>query len=183
MSVRQAVLGLVIERPGYGYELDARLTERIGSWRHSGTAVYPALRSLTRDGSLRERVERPVHDRVVWYEATERGRAEFEAWMRRPPSLLPLRDDLHVKIALASRDDLVFLIEQARAQEQLCLDRIGRLTDTGADPEQLLRPDVQWPSIGQLWLRRTEVAHLTATIESLQQARTLMKAHLRRVQR
>ena len=180
MSVRQAVLGLVIERPGYGYELDARLTERIGSWRHSGTAVYPALRNLARDRSLRERVERPVHDRVVWYEATDRGRAEFDAWMRTPPSLLPLRDDLHIKIALADGGDLAFLIQQTRAQEQLCLDRLGRLTDAGVEPSQLMDPDVPWRSIGHLWLRRTEVAHLTTTIESLQEARTLMKEHLRR---
>jgi DNA-binding PadR family transcriptional regulator len=180
MSVRQAVLGLVIERPGYGYELDARLSERIGSWRHSGTAVYPALLRLAKDRSLRERVERSAHDRVVWYEATDKGRAEFKAWLRTPPSLLPLRDDLHIKIALADLDDLAFLIEQTRTQEQLCLDRLGRLTAPGIEPEQLLDPNVQWRSIGHVWLKRTEVAHLTATIESLQEARTLMKEHLRR---
>ncbi|MDO8185798.1 helix-turn-helix transcriptional regulator [Conexibacter sp. JD483] len=180
MSVRQAVLGLVIERPGYGYELDARLTERIGSWRHSETAVYPALLKLARDGMVRETLRRPAHDRVVWYEATDAGRDDFKRWLRKPPSLLPLRDDLHLKISLADEEDLAFLIEQTRAQEQLCLDRLDRLSDAGAEPERLMDPNVEWRAIGHLWMRRTEVAHVTAAIESLQEARSLMRAHLRR---
>jgi len=31
MSAKHAILGLVIERPGYGYQLAQRLEERFGS--------------------------------------------------------------------------------------------------------------------------------------------------------
>ena len=55
MSVKHAVLGLVIERPGYGYELIQRLEQRIEGWRPSETAVYPALRSLRMEGMIRAR--------------------------------------------------------------------------------------------------------------------------------
>ena len=60
MSVKHAVLGLVIERPGYGYELIQRLEQRIEGWRPSETAVYPALRSLRAEGMIRAREAPPT---------------------------------------------------------------------------------------------------------------------------
>ena len=50
MSVKHAVLGLVIERPGYGYELIQRLEQRIEGWRPSETAVYPGAQITARRG-------------------------------------------------------------------------------------------------------------------------------------
>jgi DNA-binding PadR family transcriptional regulator len=179
MSVKQAVLGLVIERPGYGYELTQRFEQRIGSWRGASTGIYPALARLHKDGSLRPREERSAHRNVTWYEATDQGRAEFRAWMREPPSLMPLRDEMYLKIALATTEDLALLIEQTREQEQLCLDRIDELTSAGVDVEALIDAGTNWRPIGQAWLLRTEVAQLATTIETLQEARRLMKRALR----
>jgi DNA-binding PadR family transcriptional regulator len=180
MSVKQAVLGLVIERPGYGYELVQRFDERIGGWRPSKTAVYPALLRLHTEGSVQRRVESSAHRNVTWYEATDRGRDEFRAWLHTPPELMPMRDDMYVKIAFATAADLQLLVDQTRAQEQLCLDRIDRLTGAGVDAEALAAPDVEWRLIGQAWLSRTEVAQLATTIEALQDARKLMKDAIRR---
>lgn len=181
MSVKHAVLGLVCERPGYGYQLDARFKERIGSWRHSKTAVFPALLRLAGEGAVQPRQPLvTVRQPRIWYEATEQGRAEFKSWVRKPPTLMPLRDEMYIKIALAGYEDLQHLIEQTREQQQLCLDRIGSLTGAGADPDQLAAPDVPWHVIGHAWLERTEVKQLSAQLEALQEARALMKDALRR---
>ncbi|MBB4665116.1 PadR family transcriptional regulator [Conexibacter arvalis] len=176
MSVKQAVLGLVIERPGYGYELVQRFEERLGGWRASKTAVYPALLRLHASGAVQRRADSSAHRNVTWYEATDQGRSEFRAWLRTAPELMPMRDEMYVKIAFATVDDLAFLIEQTRQQEQLCLDRIDRLRGASPESDQLANPDVDWRAIGQAWLLRTEVAHLATTIEALQDARDLMKA-------
>jgi DNA-binding PadR family transcriptional regulator len=47
MSAKNAVLGLVIERPGYGYDLARRLEERFGSSGFAPTGVYSALDQLS----------------------------------------------------------------------------------------------------------------------------------------
>lgn len=180
MSVKHAVLGLVIERPGYGYELVQRFEQRLGVWRPSKTAVYPALLRLHARGYVQRRAASSAHRNVTWYEATEQGREEFRTWLRTSPDLMPLRDEMYVKIAFATKNDLHLLIEQTRTQEQLCLDRIEHLAGTGVDISTLMEPEVEWRAIGQAWLARTEVAQLATTVEALQEARGLMKQALRR---
>jgi DNA-binding PadR family transcriptional regulator len=178
MSVKHAVLGLVIERPGYGYELIQRLGERIGSWQPSTTAVYPALHVLSRGQLIRARTEAGAHRGVVWYEATDAGVEHFRAWMDGPTEPSPLREELLVKLAFARVEDIPRLIELTREQEQACLDRIVALSGPG-DPGELLAREKLWPVLAGLLLRDAEVARLRATITSLQRCRATMKQVLR----
>ena len=53
MSAKHAVLGLVIERPGYGYQLAQRLDERFSSSGFAPSGVYSALDQLSRDELVR----------------------------------------------------------------------------------------------------------------------------------
>ena len=53
MSAKHAILGLVIERPGYGYQLAQRLDERFGSSGFAPSGVYSALDQLSRDELVR----------------------------------------------------------------------------------------------------------------------------------
>src|SRR3954451_1405103 len=105
MSAKHAVLGLVIERPGYGYQLAQRLDERFGSSGFAPSGVYSALDQLSRDELVRSAGElgpgpaRRAAPRTI-YEATEEGVDHFESWMLDPSPTPPLRDELHMKIAL-----------------------------------------------------------------------------------
>jgi DNA-binding PadR family transcriptional regulator len=189
MSVKHAVLGLVIERPGYGYELIQRLEQRIEGWRPSETAVYPALRSLRAEGMIRAREATAdggvvsAHRGVIWYEATEVGRDEFLAWVRAPTDLAPQRDPFWLKVAFASPEDLPHLVELARELESACLERMAELSEQGVNVEGLRREDVEWQEIGQAWLRRTEAAQLAVRIEAVQQIRAAMKRAIQRHER
>jgi DNA-binding PadR family transcriptional regulator len=189
MSVKHAVLGLVIERPGYGYELIQRLEQRIEGWRPSETAVYPALRSLRAEGMIRAREATAdgdvvsAHRGVVWYEATEIGRDEFRAWVRAPTDIAPQRDPFWLKVAFASPEDLPRLVELARELESACLERMAELSDQGSAVENLRREDVEWQEIGQAWLRRAEAAQLAVRIEAVQQIRAAMKRAIQRHER
>jgi DNA-binding PadR family transcriptional regulator len=182
MSVKHAVLGLVIERPGYGYELIQRLGERIEGWRPSDTAVYPALKSLRTEGMIRAKaISEPggsAHRAVVWYEATDEGRTHFRDWLHAPPELAPQRDEFWLKVAFASAEDLPRLVEATRDLERACLDRMAELTEPGGG-EDLRRSDVAWSAIGQAWLRRSEAAHVAVTIEAVQEIRAAMKRAIR----
>lgn len=185
MSVKHAVLGLVIERPGYGYELVQRLEQRIEGWRPSETAVYPALRSLRTEGMIRardaaERGTASAHRGVVWYEATDVGRDEFRAWVRAPSDLAPQRDPFWLKVAFASEEDLPWLVGLTRELEGACLERMAELGEQAGAGEDLRRADVEWRDIGQAWLRRTEAAQLAVRIEAVQQIRAAMKRAIQR---
>jgi len=181
MSVKHAVLGLVIERPGYGYELYQRLNQRVEGHEISERAVYPALSSLARSGWIQQSLrDGHAHRQRVWYESTPDGVDEFRGWMGRPSDeVASLRSDLRWKLALASVEDLPDLIEQTRAQERACVDRIEALTRE-PQPEPPRADDFDWRPIAQLLVRRSDVAHLQTQIEVLQAVRREMKATVRR---
>src|ERR1700737_506543 len=103
MSAKYVVLGLVIERPGYGYQLAQRLQERFGASGFAPSGVYSALDRLARDDFVRSAGEKgPGHARRAAprtiYEATAQGVEHFEAWMLGSSPTPPLRDELHMKI-------------------------------------------------------------------------------------
>jgi DNA-binding PadR family transcriptional regulator len=181
MSVKHAVLGLVIERSGYGYELYQRLNQRVEGHEISERAVYPALSSLARSGWIQQSLrDGRAHRQRVWYESTPGGVDEFQGWMRRPPDEpASLRSDFRWKLALATIDDLPDLIEQTRVQQQACVDRIEALTRE-PQPAPPREDELDWRPMGRLLVRRSDVAHLQTQIEVLQAVRREMKDAVRR---
>ncbi len=175
MSFQNAVLGLVIERPGYGYELTQRVNARVAGLDVSESAVYPALVQLERKGWVRRRETTAKTSRGrIMFDPTAVGREAFDAWMDQPSP--PLRGDLRWKIAVASYKKLPALIEETREEEQACLDRIELLTSDTGGP---IDPVAEWAPTGRLLLRRTDVKELQMKIEALQTVRAAMKQALR----
>lgn len=73
-----AILGLLNERPSYGYELEATVQKRrLRQWAAIGfSSIYAALQSLRRRGLLRSRpASRGQGPRRRLFSLTERGRA------------------------------------------------------------------------------------------------------------
>jgi DNA-binding PadR family transcriptional regulator len=72
-EIRTALLAVLAEEPGHGYEIMQRLEEKSeGAWRPSPGSVYPTLQMLEDEGLVRS-IEREGK-RV--YELTEAGRTE-----------------------------------------------------------------------------------------------------------
>ncbi len=176
MSAKNAVLGLVIERPGYGYDLARRLRERFGSSGFAPTGVYSALDQLRAEALVRNAGSRTdgANERAAprtIYEATPKGIDHFERWMLGGSSLAPVRDELYMKIALSKPHNLSRLIELAQTQESDCLARL----------EDLRRPTMRsrsaprvWPDVALLLVRDAEIKQLQARVEWLQKARVVM---------
>lgn len=176
MSAKHAVLGLVIERPGYGYQLAQRLDERFGSSGFAPSGVYSALDQLSRDELVRSAGElgagpaRRAAPRTI-YEATEEGVEHFEAWMLDPSPAPPLRDELHMKIALCRPRNVPRLIDVVAGQELVCLGRLRdlkRLNEENASSRE-------WSSLMGTLAAEAEVAFWNARIEWLQNARELLE--------
>ena len=70
-DIRTAVLAILVEEPGHGYDVIQRLEEKTeGAWRPSPGSVYPTLQLLEDEGLVRS-VER---DGKRVYEITDQGR-------------------------------------------------------------------------------------------------------------
>jgi DNA-binding PadR family transcriptional regulator len=178
LSAKYAVLGLVIERPGYGYQLAQRLQERFGSSGFAPSGVYSALDQLSRDEFVRAAGEkgpgpaRRAAPRMI-YEATDEGVEHFESWMLGSSPAPPLRDELHMKIALCRPIDLPRLIDMVYGQELACTGRLRdlkQLTDREADSDRQ-----EWSTLMRVLSRDAEVASWRARIEWLQSARELLE--------
>ena len=97
MSVKYAVLGLLAQRRGYGYDLVQRFEEQVGpAWQLNAGAIYVALDKLEQEGLVRPIVagdgEAPVTRRRtvrgaprVIYEATPRASSASRTGWRPAP--------------------------------------------------------------------------------------------------
>jgi DNA-binding PadR family transcriptional regulator len=178
MSAKNAVLGLVIEQPGYGYDLARRLEARFGSSGFAPTGVYSALDQLSAEAlvcSTGSRAagenERGAPRRI--YEATSKGIDYFEEWMLGSSAVAPVRDELYMKVALSKPHNLPRLIELAQAQEQNCLER---LQDLRRPPrERSVGGPIDWSELAVLLVRDAEIKQLQARVEWLQKARAVMQ--------
>jgi DNA-binding PadR family transcriptional regulator len=177
MSAKHAVLGLVIERPGYGYQLAQRLEERFGSSGFAPSGVYSALDQLARDEFVRSagemgagRASRAAPRTI--YEATAGGVDHFEAWMLDSSPTPPLRDELHMKIALCRPRNVPRLIDVVHGQELACL---GRLQDLKRVTDGEPANSQEWTRLMRMLAADAEVAFWNARIEWLQSARELLE--------
>jgi DNA-binding PadR family transcriptional regulator len=177
MSAKYAVLGLVIERPGYGYQLAQRLEDRFGSSGFAPSGVYSALDQLSRDDLIRSAGEmgagraKRAAPRTI-YEATEEGVDHFDAWMLAACPAPPLRDELHMKIALCRPRNLAQLTDMVYGQELACM---GRLRELKQRAEEDPTDPREWQRLMRTLARDAEVATWNARIEWLQSARELLE--------
>lgn len=185
MSMKYAVLGLLVQRRGYGYDLVQRFEEQVGpAWQLNAGAIYVALDKLEQEGLVRpvrgngdtpptrRRTTRGA-PRVI-YEATPDGVERFEDWMAAGSSMAPLREELHLKLALSQPRNLSRLIELTYDQEQACLDRLEPYLGN-ASSEDLLASAHPWPAVASVMVRDAEIAHLQATVEWLRRIRQAMR--------
>jgi DNA-binding PadR family transcriptional regulator len=130
MPLKHAVLALVAERRGYGYELVQRLEERIGpGWRLNPSAVYPALDQLERGGLVTSAALRGGTRRSprIVYAPTPAGLTALDAWLGAagsPPE--PVRADLYLRIAFARPEHRNALASQLIAHERACSELLER---------------------------------------------------------
>jgi DNA-binding PadR family transcriptional regulator len=185
MSVKYAVLGLLVQRRGYGYDLVQRFEEQVGpAWQLNAGAIYVALDKLEQEGLVRPVPSAdgapPTRRRTmrgaprVTYEATREGVERFEDWMATGTSRSPMREELHLKLALSQPRNLPRLIELTYEQEQECLERLERHRET-TGVEDLLESAQPWPAIASVMVRDAEIVQLQATVEWLRRVREALR--------
>jgi hypothetical protein len=105
------------------------------------------------------------------YEATQAGVDHFEDWMLGSSPTPPLRDELHMKIALCRPRNLPRLIDMVYGQELACM---GRLRDLSRLGEQETTGAQDWARLMRGLARDAEIAMWRSRIEWLQSAREVL---------
>lgn len=138
-KTRYVVLGLLCAGPGTGYTLKAAIERAIGHfWRESYGQLYPTLNQLADEG-LAEKVSKPSGGRPRYeYSITDAGREALAAWLLEPPSEVPVRDELMLKVFFGRYGALPTLREHLQAS----------LRRFEATAQQL--------SMAQAWLRKEQ---------------------------
>jgi DNA-binding PadR family transcriptional regulator len=130
VAVREALLALLAEEPGHGYELKARFERRTaGAWPVNVGQVYTTLGRLERDGLVAS--DPAAADERRSYRITEAGREAVRSWYATPlaPDAMP-RDDLAAKVLLAAEApdvDLAGVLTTERAAAMGQLQGLARL--------------------------------------------------------
>lgn len=150
LSAGEAVLGLVVERPGNSYQLEQRLEGRFGSAQFAHGTAYQALKRLSKQGLIRAL----DGDRAIVsaragagylpataYEATAVGVEQFEGWLRSSTSMPPVREELLAKISFCGQADLPRMIAIVREAELACTTQLEGLNERMRRERRLLGDD------------------------------------------
>jgi DNA-binding PadR family transcriptional regulator len=165
LPVKHAVLGLLTERRGYGYDIANRLRERLGPGMEipEGT-VHTSIRSLKRDGHVEVVGRRLRGEQVaVVYGATATGLAEYHEWLDEPLARSPVRDDLYLKFAMVDMGRLPRFREEFRRLELECVAEIGVHT-RGFPLADELADQVSWGVARRLLLDSRALDHLNGDL-------------------
>jgi DNA-binding PadR family transcriptional regulator len=128
------VLGLLLQRPGYGYDLDRRLqSEWRALWHIPQNQLYGILKRLERRGDILGEDHASRAGRIRrYYTVARQGRARFGRWLERPTpmSVRALRVAFLTRLSLAMVDDRTKAVRIFETQRVALQAGLARLKET-----------------------------------------------------
>src|SRR5512135_2795599 len=108
MSIRHAMLGMLLDGPKHAYQIAGELEHYLGGGRYNTGQVYQGVKWLLEHGLVQEAPDdagAPRNRRLLL--VTADGRQAFTRWLREP-LFLPrqARDDVLAKMIFLGREDL-----------------------------------------------------------------------------
>ena len=177
--LKGAILGLVLERPGHGYDLGARLGARLGpSWAIDPKRLYRMLDQLERAGLISGTVEidpeNPRLQRTV-YSATELAPDALRMWLETLAPREPTRVEIQAKVAAARAQDVPQLLQALRQYERECVELLRQ----SSGPPLPVR---SWMGLVMDIVRDASDAQLRSEVEWAKRTRRRIDEHAARVE-
>ena len=176
-STQYAVLGLVAQRPTYGYAL----VDRLSRWPLDDAlvpaqrGVYKALRALSDEHLIDPQASpldrEPDGPNRRRYGVTPAGAQRFEEWLEGPPATW---GELWLRLGTASRKDVPTLLRIVETAERECLARLEELTPP--DLEELAASGAPWESVSTAMLATVEISEVAARSRLLRDLRRALTA-------
>jgi DNA-binding PadR family transcriptional regulator len=167
--MKHAVLGLVVQRPSYAYELAQRFHGRVGpGWSLHSSHIYHSLEQLEAEGLVEARIR--ARDRKHYF-PTPGGRREFERWLiGGPVEVKPVREEMYLRILVCPPHHIAGLIELFALQEKATYEELQRLSAERA-AEQSLRAPIYWSRAAAHMIVEGQVARVEADLAWLRSTR------------
>lgn len=164
MTVRNAILGLLAQRPRHGYDLRAAFEALIGgeqNWEVKPAQIYTTLARLEEGGLVTEAaIEQAGGPEKRIYSLTEAGRQELLAWFRLPVTSEHQRDEFYLKLMLSLADEFADPYKVIQVQRSQLYQDLHALT--------MQRQQVsQDGNLAQVLLLDKAVMHLEADLRWL----------------
>jgi DNA-binding PadR family transcriptional regulator len=168
--LKGALLGLVLQHPGHGYDLANRLDRRLGpAWQIAAKDLYRMLEQLEKAGlvsSRRVSSDGPTGSRRV-YSPTERAEAALTEWMSTNTRMAPVRAEFQAKIAVARAADAPRLLVALDIYERECFS-LFKASSQDAPPVR------SFAGVAMHLSRASARLHLRAELEWIVLARRLI---------
>jgi DNA-binding PadR family transcriptional regulator len=142
MSIKHALLALLDQETGHGYELKKRFEETVGPlWPLREAQIYNNLRILEKAGLvvLEAQIEQDKLPPRKEYRLTEAGKRELENWLKTPVrQRRKLKDDFYLKLMVLTSvlDQPEQLHELLWQQRNVYLQYLRELEDALTEAEE-----------------------------------------------
>lgn len=177
LSNKHVVLGLLIERAAYAYDVEQQFNTRFRFLNLSEKVVYKLIRQLELEGWIERASVKQVGQTPprVFYRPTAAGREEFSRWIAEPCEIGVAREEVHVKVVLSQPPDWPRLIELTDKLERTCLTAMREVQDaSGLTYDQLADPEIPWDTVAAVLVDDAEVTRLQGMVDWLQRVRVLV---------
>ncbi len=164
MSVRNALLGLLAQRPRHGYELHSAFEAVVGgeqNWDVKPAQIYTTLSRLEKDGLVAEEsVEQDGGPEKRIFAITDLGRTTLTEWFDSGVELEHQRDEFYVKLMLSLSDGGANPRKVIQTQRTRLFQDLHNLTAqrNRADPKT---------ELAQMFLYDKAIMHLEADLRWL----------------
>ncbi len=185
--MKNAVLGLIVERRSYGYELIRRFDDRFGAaWNLNQSTVYASIDSLydrgfivARDASGAVRTTprgRPSRSPKVIYEATPSGTESFATWLTAPIGKVdPVRSEVILKVALATQEHALALLQVIDAHIDTCTSALAEQL-AGYELDARGAREVSWAVASGYYVNDAGIGRMQADLAWLRRVRAGVEA-------
>ena len=167
MSIRHALLALLHEGPKYGLQLRQEFEAETGEvWPLNVGQVYTSLQRMERDG-LVEVIGSAGDGPQKLHRLTDTGRTELLDWLEPPRGAPPPRDELVIKVLIASRISGVDVTEVIQSHRTRLVSSMQELTRSKAQAGE--------DEVGYLLVVDAELFRLDAAVRWLDAAEARLR--------
>ena len=141
--MKWTVLGLLIERPSYGYEIAQRFDRRFGDFIQASTSnIYATLDRLEREQLIEplraeESLETSKRQPKVSYRATGKGASGYREWLAERLQENPQRTGLLSRLATTGVLGIEAMLDVIDRYEEQCLQVARRAGTPHTGPKPL----------------------------------------------
>jgi DNA-binding PadR family transcriptional regulator len=117
-KTRYAILGMLLDGPCTGYEIKSLMNRStVYFWRESDSTIYPMLKVLAKEGKALSKIVDVGKKKKEVFSITEKGRAEFKAWLVRPTGSETPRNEFLLKLFfITDHEEMIRLFKERLEQ-------------------------------------------------------------------